>query len=892
MSITQKIYSRMQALSPAEKDLFYFFWLLVLILVILRNILLIGPFQSADLDVGWIGKHGLSMLFYPWNFENLGSQNSPAGNFFIFSYTSVLLGADAGEKLVYYSSLFIAPLFAYFLTLDLGLQRRTGILFSLIYLFNPWFIGEFMTGEPAMTWLYAMLPLIFFFTHRIFRNPKNIASFAGLSLALGIALMFTVQALIIYSFLLAPFLLGSLLNRRYPRRLLSIIIIFSSVLVAIAVNVYSLGAYLSASGQLISSSSTDINSLFGGFSSDAATALKPWILALFIVSLFLFMISIRKSNRNEKAFLISTVVFQAFFLIVYFAIPSRLIAEIYIHFPFFTPFANYDKFILMPTFYLISLLFLVAKTQSMRRFSLNSVARRGKRRAILFIRMVVPYISVFLLLTAFLFSSIQPASSEDNGVHFLESDFNFPGNQIPNQYFELRSFLISNGVNFSLSAHVLVVPQNPGDVLPFFVGETIIPGFIGPTTNLYNIIQSISSNESLGSTIMSLLGIKYVALLSDPGDSSWPHATGSVSEGDWAGGNFPQGNISAYSNILESWPTLEKVYSSNDLNILYNKEYVGNSLFWKEGTGSLPYFGIKNITSAEVINQVADGNYVNLYNLNETGPNLIRNADLLNYSDWSFNAGNGNATFMSDGTVELQPGSTGASLSQPVVLLPNKTYELKIYVKTDPGYNGFPPNGDSRNFIGIYWNNGTGFNGTSGASIDGYFNGNYTGERTFIFRTPFSQGNISASFQLNYEPPVGNSSIFTTYSNVSLYTINGSMIFKNIVESYNLNASASYIFSAPQTDPSGGYVVIDTSYNPGWYAVTENGSIIASTAGPLGLLEFHLENGTKITSIKYGGSETYLAYVYAGWSIFFAVLVLAIACIVFSYLRGKSKQNL
>ena len=546
----------------------------------------------------------------------------------------------------------------------------------------------------------------------------------------------------------------------------------------------------------------------------------------------------------------------------------------------------------MPTFYLTSLLFLIAKSPLFGSFSLKSVASREKRKVLYFISMIVPYIAVLLLLSAFLFSSVQPVSSEDNGVHFLESDFSFPNNQIPLQYFELRSFLLSNGVNFSLSAHVLVVPQNPGDILPFYVGETIIPGFIGPTTDIYNIIQSISSNESLGTTIMSLLGIKYVALLSDPGDSSWPGATGPVSEGGWGGGNFPQGNVSSYSNILESWPTLEKVFSSNDLTILYNKEYVGNSLFWEQGTGSLPYFGIQNITSSEVINQVTDGNYINLYGQKQTGPNLIRNADLLNYSGWSFYAGNGDATLFSNGTVELEPGSTGASLSQPVILLPGTTYKLNIYVKTDPGYGGFPPNGDQRNYVGIYWNSGTGYNGTSGASIDGYFNGNYTGERTFIFTTPPSEGNISASFTLNYEPPVGKSSIFTTYSNVSLYTINGSMIFKNIVEPYNLNAPTSYSFSVPQSDPSGGYVVIDTSYNPNWYAVTKNGSIINSTEGPLGLLEFHLENGTNISSTRYSGSETYLAYIYVGWFIFFAVVVLFITCIVFAYMRERSKQKL
>ena len=401
------------------------------------------------------------------------------------------------------------------------------------------------------------------------------------------------------------------------------------------------------------------------------------------------------------------------------------------------------------------------------------------------------------------------------------------------------------------------------------MGETIIPGFIGPTTDLYNIIGDIGTNQSLGTYLMSLLGIKYVAILGDPGDSVWPGATGQVSEGGWGGGYFPQGNATFYAHILESWSYLKVVYRNTNLTILYNSNYVGNAYFFSQYQS--PYSGDRftNLTVPGIVGNITTGNYNQLYNNIKTGRNVIFNPNLTDFSGWSFYPNSGNATFLSNGTVELRSGSLGASLSQNVVLQPNTTYEISLLVNAKPGYPGFPPNGYYRNFIGLYWNQGTGYNGTPGAFIGGYFNGNTSGKETFIFVTPQHNGSINAQLSLSYEPPVGNYTIFTRYSDLSIHPINGSIIFENIVKPFPLieKNSAAYI-AGNETNFTDGYVILDTAYNSQWVASTSNGTVLHSQSGPLGLLEFHVSNGTTIKSIHFTGATSYAFMLKLGWSLF------------------------
>ena len=126
---------------------FFMILLLAFDLFIMRSILFIGGFQSSDINVGWIGINGVKELFSPWNYETLGSVNSPAGNFFLSSYASLVFGPGLSEKIIYYSSIIVSSLGLFHLSREFKLSFGKATLISFIFQFNPWFISEFTTGE-------------------------------------------------------------------------------------------------------------------------------------------------------------------------------------------------------------------------------------------------------------------------------------------------------------------------------------------------------------------------------------------------------------------------------------------------------------------------------------------------------------------------------------------------------------------------------------------------------------------------------------------------------------------------------------------------------------------------------------------------------------------------
>ena len=641
----------------------------------MRHILLIGAFQDSDLGTGWFGIGEISRLFSPWNFYNLGTINGPSGFYFISSYFSILLGPGGSEKVIYYLSVFVAPFGSYILCRKLKIGYVVSILFAALFQLNPWFIGQFMTGEPGFTWLYALIPFNIYFIYSIFKVPKKISGYAGLALALSISIMFTLQSIIVYAFILSPMIIAFLYDSRNPNRLLSTLGMVFATLISIAANIYSIGPYIVAESTLSSSASNNSNVLFGAFASSTAIDLRIWIFLLMIFSLLVSLFLYKKLNNPKKIFLLATLVFQAFFTSIYFLIPSHAIAYFYIHFPVFSPFQNYDKFMLVSTFFLTSILIIYAIEGNGKRQSLSGKKLNEQKRQMIFksdkmkiFKFATVLITIGLMVSTSLFASIQPINQGATGINYLQGNISFPNHQVPASYYELRNFLLAQNVNFSLSPHVLVVPQNPGNILPFYVGSAMIPGYIGPSLTLENVIKEIAVNNTMATYLMSLLGIKYVAIMNDPGDSGWPGANGNPSLGSWGGGYFPQGNISHYTKILESWSSLLPVFKSKNLTILYNSEYVGSAYYY--GQKMYLYNGgpYGNVSVSNIIDNLTKGNYYELFNTSPIGNNIISDPNLTNPSAWNFNSGNGNANLSNNGTVELRPGSTGASLRQNITL--------------------------------------------------------------------------------------------------------------------------------------------------------------------------------------------------------------------------------
>ena len=840
---------------------------------ILRNVLGIGGFQSADLDVAWM--NGLQRLAFSWSFQQLGGPSSPSGIFFIGSFLSSILGLATAEKVLYYLPLFLVPLGAYYLLRNLGLSEAYSLVLSFVYEVSPWFIGQFMNGEPVFVWLFALLPIVFYIALNVLKNRRP-SNYLALALVLSLAIMFTLQSIIVYFFLLAPLFITAAFYYRKSFVKPAVMMLGVSAL-AVLINAYSTGAYLNAASGLIERSGSNLTALFGAFQSALAQYLRIWLVLFLGLSFICLLLIMQSRNRNYTAFAVATMGLEAFFTGIYLAIPSGFVAYLYWHVPFFTPYQNWDKFLLMGWFYTFSLVIVAIMAyqrggpgrseEKIEHQSIRPSATVLKRNnaATMFVLLVI----VGILLSSAFFINIQ-SQTYINGANFVQGRLSFQDNQIPQYYYQIIKFLDSQNVSYSLSPHTLIVPQNPGSIIPFYVGENNIPGFVGGIPQLYQVLQGISENQSTTTVeTMSLMGIKYIVIINESA-SSWPGANGPASVGGWGGGYFPQGSAASYAKILGSWPLLAKAYSGSNFTVFENEEYVSPVIYINKAT----------------YEELAAANPSSLIFLSTTpiGPSLISNPGLEGMTGWSFNRMGGNATYFQNGTVILLPGSKGASVSQNVLLKPDQWYEISLYVSTNPGYGGFPPNGMNRNYVGLWWNGGTGFAGNPGAYIGGYFNGNFSGYVSFIFQAPNSTDPVPAQFGLNYEPPIGNKPIFTTYSNVTLIPINGSNLFTEKVVPVSIKQSTptSIKIINGSSYPSG-YIQLDTLYNRNWVAALSNGSVEEGESGLFGLETFYITGGEYITSIYYSSENLHYYELLFTWTL----LALIVALYLLELIKGK-----
>ena len=155
---------------------FWSFSLLILCLdlLLLRHVIFIGAFQISDINIPYFNLKQLSAaLFSGWNFQGFGS---PSG----FNYFSMWQGYLAyfasnpgfAEKASYYLSIPLSSIFAYVMLRQFRIRGLWLPGLSILYQFSPWLIGEFMTGEPVMTWMIALFPLVVFCLLRITDNPS------------------------------------------------------------------------------------------------------------------------------------------------------------------------------------------------------------------------------------------------------------------------------------------------------------------------------------------------------------------------------------------------------------------------------------------------------------------------------------------------------------------------------------------------------------------------------------------------------------------------------------------------------------------------------------------------------------------------------------------------
>ncbi|MGC8615253.1 MAG: hypothetical protein ACP5UU_05560 [Thermoprotei archaeon] len=841
-------------------------------LFILRHALFMGAFNSDDIGLAYA--NGLQRLASAWNYQNLGAVNIPAGVFFMYSALSSAVGVVTAEKLFYFWPLFIAPLSAYYLSRSVGLSELRSFTLSFLYELSPWF-GPLFSAGSGFAWLLAFVPMVFYFALKALKEDRP-SHYLALAVVLWFTISFTLIYFVLCFFLLVPLLVAAAF--RYGKRFFrpAIKMLGASGLALLA-NAYVFMGYWRPARDLARQSPSNPAAILGLYQSKWAQSLRLWLVLLLLLSFLCLLLILRSDEKTHRSFALATMGTEAFFTGIYLAIPSKLVEYLYVFIPIFTVYANIFEYLIVGWDYTLSMvavaMLVLQRERSLRpetgaavSVSHPSVARLGRNYGR---KRLALFVIILVLLSSAFFISIGLGSE----ANFLEGNLYFEEGRIPQFYFKIVKYLDAQNVSYFLSPHTLIVPLNPDSpagLNPILLGQDDIPGFLGADPQLLEVLNGICQNQSTTTAEeMSLMGIKYVVVV-NWGPSSWPFANESASIGGWGDGYFPQGTPASYERILGSWPGLVPVYRGSNFTVFENRYYLSPAIYVSD-------------TLYEEINGTGPLKATLVFmNRTPIGPNLVRNPSLEGMTDWSL--GGTNATFLKNGTVELMPGSRGAWLTQSVVLKPGQWYEESLYVRTNPGYDGFPPNGFSRNFLGLWWNKGTGFKGTPGDYIGGYFNGNFTGYATFVFQAPNYTGPVPAVLGLSYEPPLGKEPIFTTYTNVTLIPINGSNIYTKVVVPVSvkqLDPTRIEVLNASNYGP--GYVQLDTSYSRNWVAVLSNGTVEEGQSGLFGLETFQVSSGERITLIYYRGQSTYYYQLLIAWSL----LALIFVAYLVEQLRGK-----
>jgi hypothetical protein len=891
--LRERISRRCRAITITSfyQALLFFLVAVVINLLLLRQILDAAPFQASDLDIGLYGSGHLSVAtFSAWNYESGGGPGGYPG--WVLAYSDVsLLARNFGlvEKLVYFASLPASCACAYLLLRFIGLRGTWLGSLSLLYQFCPWMTAQFMTGEPVFTWLFALIPLVMMLTLKMVTG-KN---FLVVSLELGLVIYVTgalsLEDLVVVGFFVLPVALYAIIVGT-PHNSAKVIGAFAGCfalgLLGLA---YSLTPYLQAAAPLFQ---TPVGSLFGPFGGAEAQALKLWILGFAGCGALLVLIRSAVGDKKDLVLSECLLLFEVAFSALYFAIPNGASYVLFTRIPLLAPLLDWDKFVLVtwvPTFMILTLSIKNAVTASS--VQLSAAANRlreadpqtpSRPRAILrrhasaLLKLVPIGLTLTILVGAAVLLQIQPASSGITGVAFLGGYSQFDNEGIPNQYFQLSDFLASNGASFGPTFHTLIVPQNPGRIIPFYVGSTMIPGFLGPSPQLRKVSTAMALNGSESLEIMTILGIKYIAIMPSPGDSEWPGANGPPSVGGWGapGDGFPQGSVASFQRLIASFDNVTMQLDSPNLTVYSNDMYVGS---------------VYSYSNFSQLVKVANGDFSASVNQTPIGPNLIINGNLSHGDGWKVSGDN--TTVLPNGTIEIFPGSLGFSAAQTILLEPSTTYSMHFHLNTTPGYSAFPPGNDQRTYIGIYWNPGTGWAGTPGAFIPNEFAGTAQGWYNYTFSSPPGNTNISATVYVDAEPPESNSPIFTSFTNVTLFPINGTNDFQYLLRPSCVQSSSPTAISlCPDSDPSNGvshYLTVDTNYSPLWQGVMQGGDTINPIPGPAGLLTFAIPDGDNLQVIHIRSQDQFSVLLFSSLAIPPSLAVVLLIAPVYRTIRRR-----
>jgi hypothetical protein len=866
-------------------------------LIILRTILQIPLFQSADFVVPVFTRPELSLIaFSAWNYQNFGSPNGTSLFLIFFGGVAVAThDPSLAEKLVYFPAPLASSIAAFWFFTRLKLRSPYPLVFSFGYQFSPWFIGQFMSGEPSMVWIYALLPLYLATLWLTIESPHRLVLWLLLSTVCAFAIFFTLQAVIVYAAFSVPFVLILPKGSR-PKRMIGILGGWVACwIVGLIANLTALYPYFAYLGVVQSSSLSP----FVRFGIELApfVELRLWLLVIVGVTALATALLWERIQKELRVLVAGFLLVEICFSAIYAAIPGASAQALFTDLPVLAPFLDFDKFLLIAwgcTFFTLALI--VGRgvleqspaTASVSRGSIRNLAIRigrpfhlapakGKKTYLFAIGSMVA-----ILALASVFSNVPSTPATYNGASYAASEFSFNSRTVPDGYFELQNFLLDNGGSYGLGFKTLLFPQNPGNIIPYYVGRYLIPGFVPPSAPLKEITNQIIDNQTAALENMALLGIRYLAVMPSPANSWWPQlAQGPLSVGDLGPigvdgeGWFPQGNSSMYLGTFNSWPGLEIVYQSSDLTVYLNPDYQGYGYSYPRGSP------VDNLT---------EGTGLGFINTSPLGGNVVRNGNLTATSDWNFSS-SGEATFLPNGTLEVDRTSSGAGAFQAIVLHSSSTYDVSFDARLTPGIPASPPEGSAPTYLAILWNQYTGSSVTGGVTFvlnDSQAEG---ATQVHTFTTPAGNASIRAIISVNVQAPSNQPAEFGTYSNISVTPINGSDTFAQEIRPCNVNSTGYAQFTVKCAPSVGGTLVtFPMLYNPAWVATYSNGTVVNASPGLEGLLTFALNNSSGSFTLSYQGQSGYDTLFVSDLALIIALPVVTAGLFLAERLRRSNKD--
>jgi hypothetical protein len=812
---------------------------------VLRNSINISIVQSADWPIPILNLKSLSYFFFPaWSFQDM----APNGmNVFLMVYgffSSISHNPSLIQKLFYYLPWALSPFSAFVLLRYIGLKGKLLIFFSLLYQFGPWITGQFMDGEPVNVALYLFIPLVLYVTLR-FRN-KPLALFMWLTAVMAIPSFFTLEAPFFYIFLMLPVILFELSDDAIKNSLKLLASMAASFLAVILFNIYSIIPYITAFSEVSSSGSPFISS-FTQF--PPAVAARYWMLA-FILTLIPILIFIYYTNSAKfRKFFVFLFATSVFLLIIYPGLgDSNLGIFLLEHVPFFAPFINPLEFLLfiwLGLFVTTAYSTYLFKKEWRPAFHLH----RTKKRFFLNNKFVFSLlcIGISLLLISSTFVEIQSFGSNDTGRYLFTDGTHFDQTQIQPQYSKLNDYLGSHNGSFGLSYHTIIFPENPSSTLPFYIGQQMIPGYIG----LFNknisqqVLNGLTGNNSNFLMTLSIMGIRYLAVMDIP-SSSWSGSNGSPELSMWGPNYIFVGNYSLYLNDLRNLSGLNLVLNENGLWVFENTYYESPII------ASNPIY----------LNDLQRGDYHSMCNLTPISKNLAY------ASNYYYSGQNYSLTGKLNFTISKSNSSVHAYTF--VYLKPNSTYVFSFNFDT----NGTLPTfyGNGQNAGCAFFNVTPSSQNIVGVSVislnpENHANGTYSS----VFKTPGERNPISTKLVFQLQPPKNHKKIHVNITGVSLYMVNGTnMFFKYILPIHYSSIGSTTILL--KNIPNSYEVSIDQSYGKGWHfeAGAVKGRVSMNSFGLLGFVG----DGSSNIIVHYTNQNVYtnLLYISFGSIFLFSVL--------------------